>query len=228
MWLSHDSNLIDITNTFVTFTFIFLLYIYRKPFLTIAIACSLKPDNLTQPNDPTGRDPTRPDRTQWPNPTTQPDWTWLDLTGPDNPARPNPTKWPSLTQWAWYCEPVKGWKSEWETVVQNNQTGLDPTGPDRTQRPDPSDPPDPTTRPKPTSMVLWTCRRMKRVSEKQLFRIIHSLTLVVFALAILVVTLATHDTRWTCWVQESKLECVRKSQHCRSCHFQHCHLARAQ
>jgi hypothetical protein len=38
-------------------------------------------------------------------------------------------------------------------------------------------------------MVLWTCWRTKRVSEKQLFRIIHSLTLFVFALAILIVTL---------------------------------------
>jgi predicted RNA-binding protein YlxR (DUF448 family) len=62
-------------------------------------------------------------------------------------------------------------------------------------------------------MVLWACWRMKRVSEKQLFRIIHSLTLVGFALAVLVVTPTKHDTRWSCWVQESKSECVRKSQH---------------
>ena len=132
---------------------------------------------------------------------------WPNRTGP-NSTWPDPTTRPH------------------DLMTQPDWTRLDPTPPDRT----PLDltGPDPAQH-DPTSMALWTCRRAKRVSEKQLFRIIHSLTLVGFALAILVViTLDKHGTRWTCRVQESKRECVRKSQHCPSRHYQHCCLARAQ
>jgi hypothetical protein len=122
MWRSHNSNLLDLTNTFVTLTFIFLLYIlYRKPFLKIA--------KLLARSNPT----------TWPNPMTQPDGTQLDLTGPDDPTQgPDPTTQPDWTRL------------------------------DRTRRP------DLITRPDPMSMVLWTCQRMKKASEKQLFRIIKS------------------------------------------------------
>jgi hypothetical protein len=60
--------------------------------------------------DPTGLDPNQPDRTQRPNPMTQPNWTQLDLTGLDDPTQPNPRTQPNPTRQAWYCEPVEGQK----------------------------------------------------------------------------------------------------------------------